>query len=334
MILLYHIEIPLIRLPNLKILHLHSFVFNEDDFVTRLVTNCPVLEDLSITYCWWEKGDRLIISSHSLRRFAVFILRDNDEEKNSDLVLIDTPNLQYFEYSDNLAFSYITHFNALVEASIEFVYLLPFVTLETSFRIQLSFARALSNVQHLALLRSYVEGFYFAGKLKDQLPVFRNLKTLKLAALCRSYCSGRWDIVVWLILQRSPLLEELVFLEGFFLDGEEACDYHDLNNAGDAAALEDAGCGIAQIIPSCCESHLKRIRINRCWGLDKEVNMIRFLLGNASVLKEFVIFKSKPPNGVQFVAPSFDQFKNTLEEIPRVSNSCSIIYSDDEPKFI
>ncbi|XP_074284310.1 F-box/LRR-repeat protein At4g14103-like [Silene latifolia] len=145
-------EIPVICLPNLKLLHLRSFVFTEDNFVTRLVSNCPVLEDLSITYCWWLKADRLIISSHSLRRFVFIINKYNDIEKNSDLLHIDTPNLQYFDYLDNLALNYILHLNDLVEACIDITFPLRFGTFETSFRKQLSLLRALSNVKHLTLL--------------------------------------------------------------------------------------------------------------------------------------------------------------------------------------
>ncbi|KAK9682294.1 hypothetical protein RND81_10G063400 [Saponaria officinalis] len=150
-------EFSLICLPNLKLLHLRSFEFTEDCFVTRLVSSCPALEDLSIT-CWWLKAGRLIISSHSLRRFVFNRLKYYNEDENSDLVFIDTPNLQYFEYTDNLPVNYsVAHLNALVEARIDIVYPLQRDTLETSFRIQLSLARALSNVQHLSLQGCSVE---------------------------------------------------------------------------------------------------------------------------------------------------------------------------------
>ncbi|KAK9668212.1 hypothetical protein RND81_13G041600 [Saponaria officinalis] len=205
-------DIPVICLPNLKLLHLRSLVFAEDDFVTRLVSNCPALEDLSIT-CWWLKAGSLIISSNSLRRFVFDIFKYENEEENSDLVLIDTPNLQYFNYSDNLAFNYILHLNDLVEACIYVSHPLQFGTFETSFRKQLSLARALSNVKHLSLLRWSIEGFYYAAKVKDPLPMFRNLRSLKLGTLCDSLCSARWDLVLLLIFHRSSLLEELVFEE-------------------------------------------------------------------------------------------------------------------------
>ncbi|XP_074284309.1 F-box/LRR-repeat protein At4g14103-like [Silene latifolia] len=281
-------EIPVICLPNLKLLNLRSFVFTEDDFVTRLVSNCPVLEDLAIT-CWWLKADRLIISSHSLRKFVFIIRKYHHEDKNSDLVLIDTPNLQYFDYFGNLPYKYsITNLNALDEAEIDVDYPLVNETLEDSFRTQLSLARALSNVERLSLHGYFVEILYIAGVLEDQqLPVFRNLRTLKMTALLNTYCYARWDILLLLILHCAPLLEQLFFPQGFFEHGFTCVS--DYPEVLEVAALEANGWRKTQTIPSCCQSHLKRILIKRCCGSDREVNMIKFLLGNASILTEFVI---------------------------------------------
>ncbi|XP_074284306.1 F-box/LRR-repeat protein At4g14103-like, partial [Silene latifolia] len=327
-------EIPPICLPNLKILNLHSFVFNDHDFVTRLVSNCPVLEDLSITYCFWKKADRLVISSQSLQRFSFTVCRDEEErEKCNDLMHIDTPNLQYFKYSDNLAIKYIINMNALAEAIIYVPYP-EFFTSEAAFLNQLSLARALSNVKYLSLHGWFVQGFYHAAKLKDPLPMFCNLKTLRLESLCESCCSARWEIVLLLIFHRSPLLEELVFMEGFFECDFDfwICDVHEPGDS-DAVAWEAASWALTQTIPLCCKSHLKRIMIYKYSGRDQALNMIRFLLGKASVLKELVISMAKGPGKILLDAPKLIQFKNALEEIPRASNSCSIIYSDDEPDY-
>ncbi|XP_074281817.1 F-box/LRR-repeat protein At4g14103-like [Silene latifolia] len=329
--------IPPICLPNLKILNLHSFVFNDHNFVTRLVSNCPALEDLTITYCFWEKPDRLVISSHSLQSISYSVFRkDAEQEKCNDLVHIDTPNLQYFMYTDNLAIKYNINMNALVEASL-LVRDPVFPNFEATLMTQLSLARPLSNVKYLSLWGWFPKGFYYAAKLKDPLPMFCNLKTLKLDTLCDSYCFGRWDIVLLLILHRTPLLEELVFMEGFFdyahnLSDDTPCGLHK-QDSSDAAALEALSWGLTQTIPLCCNSHLKRIRIYHCRCHDQELNMIRFLLGKAFVLKELVISMLKGPDGIIIDAPELDQFKNALKEIRRASSSCSIIYSDAEPEY-
>ncbi|KAK9734549.1 hypothetical protein RND81_04G147500 [Saponaria officinalis] len=309
-------EIPLICLPNLKLLHLHSFNFTEDDFVTRLVSNCSSLEELTLTFCTWMKGDRVTIYSRSLRRLTLYINKDEDE-KNSDLVLIDTPNLQYLQYMDNLAHHYsVTHTNTLVKACIDFRFLLRFGGFKRSFRCQLSLIRALSDVQHLSLLRYSAESYYFAGELKDKLPVFRNLRSLELGA----FDMPRWHVALLLILHCSPSLETLVFPEGLY------DNVHAMEKVEDVVEAE--GWRTTQTMPSCFLSHLKRIVFNRCFGFDRELNMIKFLLSKALVLEELVVCLSKKPSyrrdPPQIDAPNLDQFETTLLNLPTASHLCSI----------
>ncbi|KAK9734648.1 hypothetical protein RND81_04G154600 [Saponaria officinalis] len=318
-------EIPLVCLPNLKLLHLHSFVFTEDDFVTRLVSSCSSLEDLSITYCSWVKSDRVTISSHSLRRLALSINKC-EEEKNSDLVLIDAPNLQYLLYDDDLPHRYsVTHMNALVKATIYVIGMLRYDDFETSFRCQLSLVRALSDVQHLSLLGYSAQNYYFAGKLKNQLPVFRNLRTLELGPFCNGKWE-RWDIVLMLILHCSPSLETLVFPEGLF----ESYGTYVCGNDPDMkeAALEAEGWRTTQTMPSCFLLHLKRIVFNCCFGFDRELNMIKFLVSKALVLEELVVCLSKESDHHRYDpqndAPNLDQFETSLQNLPRASHSSSI----------
>ena len=64
--------------------------------------------------------------------------------------------------------------------------------------------------------------------------------------------------------------------------------------------------------------------------------MIRFLLGKAPALKELVISMSKRSTVkvheevVTLDARKRDQYKKTIEEIPRASNSSSIIFASDD----
>ncbi|XP_074267515.1 F-box/LRR-repeat protein At4g14103-like [Silene latifolia] len=180
-------EFSLISLPNLKRLHLYSFLIVRDDFLTKLVSGCPSLEDLECAYCEWFHSDRLAVCSQSLRRLVLIINKyGHDDDRNSDLVVINTPNLQYFHYDDNLAFHYsVTNMNALVQANLDVRLPLRFDSAGISYavlsyRIQLSLVRLVSNVQHLSLLGCFVEYIYFGGESKDELPMFHNLKTLRV----------------------------------------------------------------------------------------------------------------------------------------------------------
>ncbi|KAK9681513.1 hypothetical protein RND81_10G007700 [Saponaria officinalis] len=304
-------KIPLISLPNLKLLYLTSFVFKDDNFVTRLVSSCPVLEDLTIECCSWKIGDRVSISSHSLRSLVLLVRKvDHHRCRTSDLLLLDTPHLQYLDYLGYVAARYsIAPMNALVKASVDII------DKDTRFLTELSLVRAMPNVSDLSLLRSLVEKIYFTGELRDKLPVFRDLRTLKLD--CLYY--GRWDIVLLFILHRSPSLETLVFVEGLFLF--ELCG----STFVEEAALEADSWRTAHPIPSCCLTHLKRVVIDCCFRTARELNIIKFLLAKSSVLEELVIRLATFYNPSDYDhLPTIDQFENTVKDLPRASSSCLI----------
>ncbi|KAK9741414.1 hypothetical protein RND81_03G103800 [Saponaria officinalis] len=307
-------EFPLICLPDLKLLHLRSFVFTDDVFVTRLVSSCPDLEDLSITYCSWRVLDRLTISSRSLRRLVLDVWNYDTDDKHRDDVLIDAPNLEYFDYDDFLATSYsIVHMNGLAKTYIRIVTSLNYVDEDTCFRSHLSLITAFSHVQHLALLGYCVENVYFSGELKDQLPVFHALKTLELDA----FFDARWDIVLSLFLCRSPLLETLIFPKGLCVDiyGNFVCS--DLSREDIRTSREEAKAWRTnKTIPSCYMSRLKRIQVNDCYERNRELNMIRFFLRQAPALTELVIWVYEGFNPIAL--------QRQLEQVLRASTLCSI----------
>uniref|UniRef100_A0A803M6C9 F-box/LRR-repeat protein 15/At3g58940/PEG3-like LRR domain-containing protein n=1 Tax=Chenopodium quinoa TaxID=63459 RepID=A0A803M6C9_CHEQI len=91
------------RLPNLKLLLLYATFIAEDDFLSRLVSSCPVLEDLKFKSLT-NHVNITAITSTSLRRLCLHMHKCSDfDEDNTDFVLINTPNLEYLEYYDNLA---------------------------------------------------------------------------------------------------------------------------------------------------------------------------------------------------------------------------------------
>ncbi|KAL9230539.1 hypothetical protein vseg_005877 [Gypsophila vaccaria] len=306
-------EFPLICLPSLKRLYLSSFVFTKDDFLARLVPSCPVLEDLGISHCSLRDSDRVTISSRSLRELVLHVLPyDSDDDRN--VVLIDTPNLQYLKYKDCLASSYsIVHMNALAEASITIFTVLDRGDEDTRFQSQLSLISAFSHIQHLSLLGLCVENVYFSGKLKYQLPVFHALKTLEFA----SFFEARWDIVLSLFLWRSPLLETLIFPKGLYVhcDGKFVGSFLGLN-CRKIFREEAKAWGIDNTIPSAYMSCLQRIQLRDCYEKYRELNMINFFLRRAPVLKELDIWVHEGCNPIAL--------QRQLEEVPRVSKPCSI----------
>ncbi|KAH9609611.1 hypothetical protein KSS87_014083 [Heliosperma pusillum] len=260
-------------LPNLKVLQLRSILIPDDDFVSRLLSSCPSLEELYIN-CWWKYGNSVTISSPSLQELTLIF---NRGDEYSGIWTIDTPNLQRFKYGDNLALRYsIPSMRDLVEASIHVSDCLD--TPDQSFDSVLSLVRAVSNVQRLNLSVSCVE-VLDREEMKNELPVFHNLRLMKLGhgGACK------WDIVLLEFLKRSPLLETLGFPLGFVpspvfipLGDGYVDDSH--------AELERQVFRTNQEMPPCCKFYLKRIYIKRCWGTERKVELIGFLLKIALVL--------------------------------------------------
>uniref|UniRef100_A0A803LJ08 At1g61320/AtMIF1 LRR domain-containing protein n=1 Tax=Chenopodium quinoa TaxID=63459 RepID=A0A803LJ08_CHEQI len=273
---------PSFRLPNLKLLHLRAALISNDYFVTRLLSSCPLLEDLTVEACW-DCVHTTSISSPSLRRLCIR-KHELDIYENSAFVSIHTPNLEYFEYYDNLALQYsIPNMDWLVKADINIGNDLLEEEFEESCWQMLNFIRPLSNVQHLSLTGSCTEDLDVHG-VEDQLPVFPNLKHLELGYSGYNY----WDKVSLAFLNRSPLLETLIFPQGITTSFEqEALDEFNMQS------LMMEGEFFRTILanaPWCCRSYLKRIVIKTYSGTDREVNLIQFLLRHASVLEELILF--------------------------------------------
>ncbi|KMT18267.1 hypothetical protein BVRB_2g024320 [Beta vulgaris subsp. vulgaris] len=272
---------PSFNLPNLKKLHLSASLFPDDGLVSRLVSSCPLLEDLTAKG-WWKDGQSTIISSPSLRRLALTIERDTCELDNPDFVLIQTPNLEHLDYADNLALHY-----------------------------------SVPSMQslHLYLHGSCMKDLDFV-EVKDQLPLFPNLKNLSLDIDVDSVL----DRSLLAFLNSSPVLETLVFPRGLGSVSIEGCDDDDRNRF----ELNQEFCRSAQAIPSCCKSHLKRIEIKIFYGLRQEVDLIEFMLRHALFLEELVIRGDSVwlPKSISRVDKK--SAESTLKMLPRASANCSI----------
>ncbi|KAL5718525.1 hypothetical protein ACHQM5_011416 [Ranunculus cassubicifolius] len=82
--------------PRLKIFDLQFFEFC-DGYITENFSNCPLLEELVITNCWWDNTLKNIsISNPLLKRL---ILRSwEDQDHNFDIININAPSLVYLSW--------------------------------------------------------------------------------------------------------------------------------------------------------------------------------------------------------------------------------------------
>ncbi|XP_010413725.1 PREDICTED: putative F-box/FBD/LRR-repeat protein At3g59240 [Camelina sativa] len=106
-------------LPKLKTLYLDLVLLTYcgfDNALGKLISSCPVLEELVMINLSWQGYWRRPFSSKTLKRLTFHCqVIDN----NPFTVTFDTPNLVYLEYSDHIADEYKKlNFDSLVEASI------------------------------------------------------------------------------------------------------------------------------------------------------------------------------------------------------------------------
>ncbi|KAL2926492.1 hypothetical protein RDABS01_028798 [Bienertia sinuspersici] len=93
---------PYYRLPKLKLLSLIAIEIPEGGLVTRLVSSCPLLEDLTLN-ARWNCASFISISSPSLRRFSFDVWTEQMILSSRDLMIIHAPKLEFLQFVDDLA---------------------------------------------------------------------------------------------------------------------------------------------------------------------------------------------------------------------------------------
>ncbi|CAN6905300.1 unnamed protein product [Brassica oleracea var. botrytis] len=214
-------DVKKVSLPKLKTLEIESVVFEEDGVgFAKLLSGCPVLEELVLMNLGWEHWKSCSVSAKTLRKLK-FFCEDNDENPKS--VSFDTPNLEYLEYSDNIAKKYPrVKFRSLVEAHIslrltedqsadagsseEDEYLFESDDDDEEKEMvgnATNFFKGICNVQILYLSAKTLEVLAFCC---EATPVFNNLIQLTV----ESDEEIGWDSLPGL-LKNCPNLETLVF---------------------------------------------------------------------------------------------------------------------------
>ncbi|XP_021749198.1 F-box protein At4g09920-like [Chenopodium quinoa] len=301
------LDVPLsVRLPNLKEFNLSLIFFPFDDSVARLVSSCPSLQRLDLYGAWLPEAP-LVISSPSLHRLAIENVLEYDGRMCK--VEFNVPNLEYLDHFDTCPRSYsIAHLNALVEADIELVEGCGFDS-----RVVLGFVCLMSNVQHLSLRYWLVLGLHYvdASELNRMLPVFRNLKSLRLG--CCGYYD--WNKLLMGLLNCAPFLEELTLTQGIRYVGDETDDAYMMVSDRDCQPWRRT-----QTVPSCLGSHFKKFVIMECYHSELDREIIKYFMRNSLVLEELVVVVCHP---------SVTQAARTYyEELPRASITCSVTVTD------
>ncbi|CAN7083478.1 unnamed protein product [Brassica oleracea var. botrytis] len=198
-----------VSLPFLKDIVLIVVEYTNRWALEKLISQCPVLENVSIDRIYGDGMPILRVRSQSLLSFLHYWDTNDDYEEDS-IVEIDAPMLKYLRISDGGTTSFIIKNQpSLVEADIETVF-----NLTNERRLQVAneiqkrdmvrdFLVGISKVKDLTIASSTLKVIYDYARYV-QLPVFRNLYTL-----CVRFDSYMWEMLP-VFLEVCPNLKTLV----------------------------------------------------------------------------------------------------------------------------
>ncbi|KAL7250636.1 hypothetical protein ACSBR1_012621 [Camellia fascicularis] len=188
-------------LPSLKVLHLHSLMFLDDDSFQNILSGCPVLEELDIERTNREDNIRtLSICSSTLKKLRMYNNFCGTSLQRS--VVIKTPVLEIFQLNDNASSVFdVDELPSLVKAN--FTIYFDSDRSEDYYIGVVGMLGKISNVQHLELSnvipKVVIEAFDYNTLL------FHNLTHLHLQIY-----DIHWSILLDL-LGHMPNLKVLVF---------------------------------------------------------------------------------------------------------------------------
>ena len=114
------LDVPrMVSLPSLKTLKLQSVRYLYDESLQRLLSNCPILEDLVVKLRGYgDTMQKLTVVVPSLQSLSLFIPYSHEIAE----YVIETPSLKYFklvDYSDNDHYGLIENMPYLIEAYVD-----------------------------------------------------------------------------------------------------------------------------------------------------------------------------------------------------------------------
>ncbi|RHN59536.1 putative FBD domain, leucine-rich repeat domain, L domain-containing protein [Medicago truncatula] len=287
-------------LPSLKGLQLLVGDGSDANSVNILLSGCPILEDLELSFCHFSFA-KLRVQTSLLKRLAITFAYEA-----GGCVEIDAPGLKYLSLSNGTAFGNLHN--------VKEAYLAEFSTPESEsvFRL-LNLLQALSGIKHLMLDHYITERLLDAPFL--DFPEFCYLLHLDIGLPSFNM------VIVFNMLQKCPMLQTLIILQ--CKEPEPVID--DSFSYGWVAKLKTvAKCLKSPLygwlvkpnsVPTCLASHLTFIHYKAFQGNRHELEFIRYVLQNGLLLKMMVI------NGI-YLLDRPEEWVEFISNMPRGSAMC------------
>ncbi|CAL9225429.1 unnamed protein product [Arabidopsis halleri] len=285
-------------LPSLKTLLLRRVVYSHlnENSLHRLLSCCPVLEDLVLERCSMDyMGESEIfrtvnVTIPSLQRLVLKIPRDVD----MDELVVNTPSLKYFKLvTEEDSYSYDFQDMSKLEVA----------DIETTFPDINKFVTSITSVERLSLCvrvnAEEEEALYSEGI------VFNQLENLKLCP-----CDANWSKLLARFLENSPNLRVLDI---------------DLNDDHKDSCVDPLVCLENQLnyVPECLRSSLETFKWTGIHGSQKEIELVKYILRYACCLKTAtILFQSTTPE-------TEDKRKTMIQELllsSQSSTTCQLVF--------
>ncbi|KAK8973720.1 hypothetical protein V6N11_084416 [Hibiscus sabdariffa] len=253
-------------LPNLRTLHLSYIRIVDGCSFLRLISCCPVLEDLSLFNCSLDGTSELNIHSLSLKRLVLDF--DDSVDMSTDrgfndfdhTIVIDAPSLVYFEYFCLAAAGYTLNMGSLETADITI-----FHYSDADRERSVGLLQGICNAQVLRLSVTDFDAPLFRLP-PDPVLAFHNLVEL----VFMNPCEDSMVSVIWTLefLRCIPNLKTFTLV------------------LGEADIKSES---LPEEVPSCLLHHLKEISIIHYRGVTHMFEIVGYFLKHASVLEKLAM---------------------------------------------
>ncbi|KAL1199908.1 F-box/FBD/LRR-repeat protein [Cardamine amara subsp. amara] len=286
-----------VLMKSLRTLHLVFVHYKDDASIRKLLSGCPILEELVVDRGEDCNVEIFTIEVPSLKRLSIY--DDNGGEEFWGY-LINAPCLKYLLIEALRCPEFCLIAPELVEVSIAGVHSI----------INENFLGSLTSVRRLYLDLSPLEITYPTGTIFNQL--------VSLEMFTRK---EEWWNLLTPMLEHSPNLQVLKLTDqylNFHKDGVVGGKWKE-----------------PKYVPECLLSHLESFVWTRFdWGREEEKEVATYILKNARRLKK-ATFSTTPIESEELKKlKERRKVLNELDSVVRASNSCQFVFEFDSTSYV